>query len=253
MQRCVILMYHIIDTPESSEEARYCCEPETFARQMRYISESDYTPISLAKLLGCINGRSEWPTHPVVVTIDDGFTCAYQNALPILAHYKIPSSIFIVAGRLGSHNDWDHGFPRRSVLSRPDLIRLSIAGIDIGSHSCNHPRLAEVDPERLLNEVHASKAILEDVLGKPVPHFAYPYGNFNNNVRNAVEAAGYTAACSTISGFNLPNSDIFALRRIEVMGHDSLWAFRQKMRFAINELPHHFLRRKIVRRLRTVF
>lgn len=255
MQRCAILMYHIFDTPRSAEEAPLCCEPESFARQMHYISESEHTPISLSKLLECMNGQSEWSANAVAVTIDDGYACAYQNALPILTHYGIPASVFVVASRVGSYSDWDDGFPRRSILSRSELIRLSIAGIDIGSHSCSHPRLAEVDTENLFREIHASKAILEDVLGKAVLNFAYPYGNFNNNVRDVVEAAGYSTACSTISGFNfnLPNTDRFALRRIEVFGNDSPWTFRQKLRFGINELPHLSLVRKVRRRLKGIF
>ena len=81
----------------------------------------------------------------------------------------------------------------------------------------------------------ASKRSLQDALGKDVPYFAYPYGLQNEAVRGAVVAAGYRAACSTVSGFNRGGQDAFLMRRINVFGTDRLWQFRQKLRFGRNE------------------
>ena len=74
------------------------------------------------------------------------------------------------------------------------------------------------------------------MLGLPCRHFAYPYGLFDEDARLAVEEAGYRSACSVRSGFNGPGVDRFLLRRIEVFGTDTLWRFRQKLRFGANEV-----------------
>jgi peptidoglycan/xylan/chitin deacetylase (PgdA/CDA1 family) len=108
-------------------------------------------------------------------------------------------------------------------------------GFTIGSHSRTHARLTEVDTERAEDEATASKAALEDMLGKEVRHFAYPYGLVNETVRTMVGQAGYRSACSTVPGFNRAGQDPYMLRRIDVFGTDHLWQFRQKLRFGMNE------------------
>ena len=71
-------------------------------------------------------------------------------------------------------------------------------------------------------------------------HFAYPYGLENARVRDAVRTAGYSSACSIRSGFNRPDVDPFLLRRIDIYGQDSLWRFRQKLRFGTNDISPWF-------------
>ena len=67
------------------------------------------------------------------------------------------------------------------------------------------------------------------MLSKSVRFFAYPYGSFDARVRDAVELAGYRAACSTIQGKNWAGTDPFVLRRVSVEGGDGLASFREKL------------------------
>lgn len=238
MARFIILMYHFIDQPRSDRESRFCCTPQRFARQMRYLKESNHTLISLDKLIECIDGHATLPENGVVVTFDDGCTSNYSNALPVLLRYKIPATMFIVTNYIGQSNAWMHsrGFPFRKLVSRSQLQELLDAGISLGSHTRTHPRLTELSDDSVMDEVRTSKQTLEDIIGKPVPYFAYPFGLYNQMIRDAVEAAGYRAACSTRSGFNRSDVDRFTLRRIEIYGSDSLWKFRQKLKFGTNDM-----------------
>ncbi len=93
------------------------------------------------------------------------------------------------------------------------------------------------------DEIRGSKEQLEDLLGRRVTNFAYPYGLFDDDSRHAVEEAGYRSACSVRSGFNGPGADRFLLRRIEVFGGDTVWRLRQKIKFGANEVsPLHVIR-----------
>ena len=255
MNRALILMYHFIDQPRSDKEARFCCTPQRFARQMRYLKESNYTVISLDKLIKCIDGRTTLPENVVVVTFDDGCTSNYYNALPVLLRYKIPATMFIVTDRVDQSNIWmqSRGFPFRKLLSQSQLRELIDAGISLGSHTRTHPRLIQLKDEAIIDEVRKSKQILEDMLGKAISYFAYPFGLYNQMVKDAVEAAGYQAACSTRSGFNRSGVDRFALRRIEIYGSDSLWKFRQKLKFGTNDMtllfPIRYYAKRLVSRL----
>lgn len=238
MKRSIILMYHIIDKPRSGSEARFCCTPRQFERQMSFLKESNYNLISLENLVEGLKGNFEIPDNAVVITFDDGFKCNYHNALPILIQKKIPATMFIIPGRIGSSNDWmfSRGFPHRKIVSWSQLRELDDSGICIGSHTQNHPNLTELSSSSVKEEVRISKQILEDALHKPVSYFAYPYGLYNQAVRDIVKDAGYQAACSIRSGFNCHDIDHFALRRIEVYGGDSVWKFSEKLKFGTNEM-----------------
>ena len=80
MKRAIILMYHIIDEPRSSTEAKYCCAAADFENQMRYLKHSDFSAISLDDYVECLTKGKVIPDKPVIVTFDDGFQDFYQNA-----------------------------------------------------------------------------------------------------------------------------------------------------------------------------
>ena len=59
--------------------------------------------------------------------------------------------------------------------------------------------------------------LLEQQLGQPVRAFAYPVGkpeHFGEQGLEAVKAAGYTWALTTMQGMNIPQSDPYHLRRV---------------------------------------
>ena len=88
-------------------------------------------------------------------------------------------------------------------------------GVAIESHTVTHPILPNVELLwQLENELKVSKGRLEFELGREANSFCYPNGNYDQRVRDCVEAAGYTCAVTTESGFNVGNEDIFLLKRI---------------------------------------
>lgn len=252
--RALILMYHIVDTPRSAQESKYCCLPERFARQMAWIGRTHH-PVGLDTLLAGLDDKEELPENAVAVTFDDGFTRTFEEALPILTRYRIPATMFMVADRIGGDNDWmqARGMPRRRLMDAGQIRDMHTAGITIGSHTLSHPRLPECTPEKMRTEIADSKARLEDMLSSPVTHFAYPYGLYDDTARRLVEQCGYHSACSTLSGFNNKQTDRYELRRIEVYGSDRLWHLRQKMKFGINEaslsMPSKYYLKRVMSRL----
>lgn len=234
-----MLMYHMIAVPENAAEARFCRTPKAFRRDMEQIRQAGYQVLSLATALDGISGRVDFPDKAVVITFDDGVACAFENALPILQEFGYPASVFVVSGQVGGYNDWCEvfGFPRRRMLTISEIRALAGSGVDIGSHTANHMWLGKTEKTAVMNEVQDSKAILEDILGREVPHFAYPFGSWSPMARDAVIEAGYRGACSTMSGWNRKNTDPYLLRRSEIKGSDALWQFRLKLSLATNDMP----------------
>jgi peptidoglycan/xylan/chitin deacetylase (PgdA/CDA1 family) len=95
------------------------------------------------------------------------------------------------------------------------------AGHEIGSHSCTHPHLSRIPLPQAREEITASKKKLEDLFGRPVEHFCYPYGDRNDAVVDLVREAGYRTACTMDFGVNTVATSPLALRRI-LARHPSL-------------------------------
>ncbi len=77
----------------------------------------------------------------------------------------------------------------------------------IGAHTLNHFAVSKLSEDEARREIAVSGKALERELGKPVRHFAYPYGNVahagRRDFRLAAEA-GYATAVTTRMGAVYP-------------------------------------------------
>ena len=82
-----------------------------------------------------------------------------------------------------------------------------------------HPVLASLPTELQRDEIHQSKARAEEILGRPVLSFAYPFGSrpdFTKETEAIVGEAGFTSACSTQPGLANRRLQRFQLPRFQV-------------------------------------
>lgn len=152
----------------------------------------------------------------VAVTFDDGYACVADEALPVLARQKITAMEFLIAGKLGGHNDWDvaKGDVAQPLMDAAQVRTWLAAGHQIGSHSLTHPNLRKIPLAQAREEISASKKLLEDTFGVAVEHFCYPYGSYNEAIRDLVAAAGYKTASTVKHGVPQPNDSPYELKRI---------------------------------------
>jgi len=115
-------------------------------------------------------------TRAVLETID-------QSALDQL--------FVILRGEVSLQEDALKGF---RMLDWNMLAEMIAGGVTVGSHTRTHALLANAAPEVLRDEVESSRRELEQRLGVPVRHFAYPDGRFNAVAIQAVADAGYRTA-----------------------------------------------------------
>ena len=79
-------------------------------------------------------------------------------------------------------------------LTWPMVHEMRRGGVTIGSHTRSHVCLPMENPEAIKEELEGSKRVLEEELGDPIEHFAYPDGQFNPGVVSALHDAGYRCA-----------------------------------------------------------
>lgn len=212
----LILMYHAIEAlPRETFWKQLYVDPAWLRIQ---VSELQATGAKFIRTDDMIAGTTR--ERQVLITLDDGFRNVFENALPIFRELKVTALNYIVAGELGGSNTWDHakGILKRPLMSREEIREWVAAGMEIGAHTMTHPHLTELTPAQARTEIFDCKKVLEDLIGRPVHHFCYPYGDMNAAIRDLVIEAGYKTATSCERGYNFPDTDKFTLRRL--MAHD---------------------------------
>ena len=100
-KKILILAYHGITDKEYEIAPWTLIHLRVFERQMEYIKRR-YTPISLQEVAESIRNGKVLPPYSAVVTFDDGYKNNLSIALPVLEKYRIPATIFVTAGYIGS-------------------------------------------------------------------------------------------------------------------------------------------------------
>lgn len=107
--------------------------------------------------------------------------------------------------------------PDNLMMTDDQVRQLSSEGVEVGAHTKSHPILATLDTEQSRDEIVGSKTYLENLLKKPVRHFAYPNGrpgiDYTFEHRDIVESAGFESAASTQWGAVSRLSDKWQLPR----------------------------------------
>ena len=103
-------------------------------------------------------------------------------------------------------------------MSWSQIRELDSVGVEIGSHTLTHPHLTRLGEKELKEELTTSRKILEDRLGKSVTSFAYPYGEYDKRVVEAVINSGYSCAFTTRHLYASSGSDVFQIPRFEPLG-----------------------------------
>ena len=107
----------------------------------------------------------------------------------------VDGAIAAIESRLGRGTLHDQFRP----LTADELVGLkSNVMVRIGSHGHEHVLLTRLPDDALGRNLSTSRAILEQTLGSPVEHLAYPNGLFDARVTTASERAGYTHQHTTI-------------------------------------------------------
>jgi peptidoglycan/xylan/chitin deacetylase (PgdA/CDA1 family) len=105
---------------------------------------------------------------------------------------------------------------RRSLSSDEACALIDGELIEAGSHTVTHPVLSALPRSAQLGEVRQSKRELEQLLGRQIRCFAYPYGCCTLQTASVVGDEGFLCACSVQPGIFTYKSCLFALPRVKV-------------------------------------
>jgi peptidoglycan/xylan/chitin deacetylase (PgdA/CDA1 family) len=220
-----ILCYHnVAEPPESTRFKLLYVSPAKFERQLWTMRRLGLRGVSISEGLRRLDEGSS--RRYVALTFDDGYADTVTAAAPLLKQYGFSATCYVVSGAVGTHNRWDEEFlqQRKPLMSREQIEQWLSAGMEVGSHTSSHPRLHEVTRDEALREIADSRAALRDLVGAgTVAHFAYPFGQFTDDVSQLVRSAGYLSAVTVLHGVARASDDRYRLPRILVDGEKGLW------------------------------
>jgi peptidoglycan/xylan/chitin deacetylase (PgdA/CDA1 family) len=206
-----ILLYHSISDRPYEAIQGFEVGPDAFRRQLDRLVTRGFRALTVSALIDALRTPTLLPRRPVVITFDDGWS-DFQHAAPALAERGLPSTLYVTTGWLD----------RPFALSVSQLDEMAAMGVEIGAHSHSHPQLDTLPLDRARSEVAGPRALLEDLLQRPVRSFAYPHGYSSKAVRGLVREAGYTSAASVKNALSSSADDRFDLARLTVRPTTSL-------------------------------
>jgi peptidoglycan/xylan/chitin deacetylase (PgdA/CDA1 family) len=134
------------------------------------------------------------PLLNVVQCWDDGVT-ADVRLTDILRRHGARATFNLNAGLHGARRKPSFSYQGTEVVRLAwDEMREAYAGFTIANHSLTHPRLEQLTPEAVRHEIVAGRDRLQQFFGQPVRGFVYPFGTYNDSVKNAVREAGHVYA-----------------------------------------------------------
>lgn len=177
-----------------------------FESHLRYLNDHGFQVLNLSEALNYLNSGTP-AQRTAVITVDDGYRSFYENGLPLLRRYKMPATLFINTGSVGSgdYMSWDQ------------LQEVHEAKIEIGNHTHTHLKFLDMpEPARYKmfeEEIQRCQRIIKSKLGLTPSVFAYPYGEFDEGMKKVVEKMGFACAAAQYSGVMYVQTDRFRIPR----------------------------------------
>jgi peptidoglycan/xylan/chitin deacetylase (PgdA/CDA1 family) len=202
-----VLMYHKIPGAPLATKHRIYVTAANFEKHLAYFKQRKLTPITFADYLQFASGErplADFPARPIILTFDDGYTDNYTNLLPLMQQYGYRGVLYLLGDFDIRYNKWDADAdltePRSEIMDLAQKQAFVAAGWEIGAHTMSHAKLTTLPLPEAAAEIRASKTALEAALQTEIVSFAYPYGDLNEAVKNAVRGAGFALGVATDTG-----------------------------------------------------
>jgi peptidoglycan/xylan/chitin deacetylase (PgdA/CDA1 family) len=199
-----ILTYHSLDNSVSPISV----PPHIFEGHIKSLVDSGIAILPLSDVVR---------KPGVALTFDDAFDNFRRFALPILARYRLPATVFAVSGFCGKTNNWPgqlRSVPILDLLSWGDLRELTSESVTIGAHSVTHPNLARLGTQEAVREMRVSRLEIEDRIGMQVRTFAWPYGASSSRLRQEARSE-FELVCGTDLCYLSSEADTMNLPRLD--------------------------------------
>lgn len=212
----VLCYHHIIDAPKATRE--YDVTVEQFKAQMKALADSGYHTILPDQLYDYLVYGKALPAKPVMLTYDDTDLEQFTVAKPAMDKYGFKGVYFIMTISIG----------RPRYMNKEQIKQLSDEGHAVESHTWRHDRVDKYlttphidrDSKKMVAndwdlQLVDKRKQLEDITGKPIRYFAYPFGLWSKAGIPELRNRGFKLAFQ-LSTKRDPDEPLYTVRRIIV-------------------------------------
>lgn len=216
--RVPVLMYHRFENAATPE----ITAPSKFREQLEWLKSEGYTTVMVSQLVEFLEGRMPLPRKTVAITIDDGWATA-QQAADMLAANNMAATFYIISG----------AFDDSQYMSRAQVKALAnTPSFEVGAHSHTHfmewvDDMSKLDQRIAVGEMLMSKRLVEDVIGRAVRSYAWPFGYVRSEFIPFTGTAGFTSTVHVNSeSLNARGMSASDIRRVNIDGRCTLEQFK---------------------------
>lgn len=206
-----ILCYHQIRDwreRDSKSAKDYIIPVATFKDHMKMLSDSGYNSILPDQLYAYLNNGTPLPEKPVMITFDDTEYNQYAIGAAEMKKYGFKGVFFIMTVSIG----------RPNYMTRDQIKELSDNGHVIGLHTWDHHNVKKYQGEDWVKQIEKPAKTLEEITGKKVEHFAYPFGLWNPEGIPELKKRNLKAAYILATKRD-ENDPLYTIRRIIASGY----------------------------------
>ena len=210
-----ILCYHQVRNWKASDGKvgkDYIVEIQNFKDQMKMLADSGYHSILPDQLYAYLNTGAALPSKPIMLTFDDTDLDQFTIVNPTLKKLGYKAVYFIMTvsiGRKGKFVDY---------MSSDQIKQLSDEGNVIGSHTYDHKNFKKYAGKDWEEQLDKPTKRLEEITGKKMTEFAYPFGLWNAEGIPELKKRGFRMAFQ-LSTKRDERDPLFTIRRIIASGY----------------------------------
>ncbi|MBU6379032.1 MAG: poly-beta-1,6-N-acetyl-D-glucosamine N-deacetylase PgaB [Gammaproteobacteria bacterium] len=275
-RQLTVISYHEISDSHEALIPDYAVTPTNFVRQIDWLRNNGYRFVSLDDVLADHAGLRPLPAKSVLLTFDDGYESVYTHAWPVLRLFRIPAIIAVVGSWQESAATVDFDgkrVPRSTFISWEQLREMSDSGlVEVASHTYDLHRgvvgnpqgnlqpaavtrrhlgaAAGYEPEnsyraRVLADLEKSATVIRKRVGRSPRVIAWPYGQYNEELRQTADRLGMIVGLTLDDGANTRSTPLSGLRRILVERSMGLGDLAREISYRNNDLTDNDRPQKI--------
>ncbi len=183
-----VIVWH--DVVAGPNEVWFDTPVDTFRTELAAIAHGGFHVVTLDALRAHLQRGTPLPAKPLVLTFDDNGHGIYENAFPLLQHYRFPATLFVHSNFVGTTT---HG---KKHTTWAQLLAMSRSGlVTIQSLTANHPPdLRVLSDAGVAHELALSRSSLQYHLGRTIYALVYPEDNYDVRLEHLAAANGYALA-----------------------------------------------------------
>jgi len=222
-----ILCYHQIrdwKSTDSKVSKDYIIPPAAFKSHMKLLAAQGYHTILPDQLYDYLTKGTALPSKPIMLTFDDTDKDQFDIARPEMKKYGFKGVFFIMTVSIGKVKHY---------MSSEQIKQLSDEGNVIASHTWNHSNFKKLSTAKdWETQLDKPTKKLEEITGKPVKYFAFPFGVWNEANLPQLHKRGFKLAFQLAEKRDA-NDPLMTVRRILDSGY---WSDKA----LLNSIEHSF-------------